>query len=64
MGHDRRAATVILLGTLVTVLVGCGGSTHDPLEKYYLVSANVKIPYWQTAANGLLRSASQNAGES
>ena len=41
------------------LLVGCGGSQHSPDEKYYLLSANVKIPYWQTAGNGLVRSASQ-----
>jgi len=41
------------------LLVGCGGSQHAPQEKYYLLSANVKIPYWQAASNGLLRAAAQ-----
>ena len=41
------------------LLAGCGASQHSPDEKYYLLSANVKIPYWQTAGNGLVRSASQ-----
>jgi ribose transport system substrate-binding protein len=59
MRQYQRAATAILLGTMLSVLAGCGGSKHDPLEKYYLLSANVKIPYWQTAANGLMRAASQ-----
>src|SRR5437660_12183720 len=59
MRQCHRAATAILLGTMLSVLAGCGGSQHDPLEKYYLLSANVKIPYWQTAANGLMRAASQ-----
>lgn len=41
-------------------LTGCGGgSPHNPLEKYYLLSSNVKIPYWQTAGNGLMRAAAQ-----
>lgn len=44
---------------LVILLSGCGGSPHSPQEKYYLLAANVKIPYWQTAANGLMRAASQ-----
>ena len=41
------------------LLAGCGGSQHSPDEKYYLVSANVKIPYWQAASNGLSRAARQ-----
>ena len=42
------------------VLTGCGGgSRHEPQEKYYLLSSNVKIPYWQTASNGLSRAATQ-----
>src|SRR3984893_4891688 len=39
------------------VLVGCSSSKHDPGETYYLVAANIKVPYWQTAAAGLIRSA-------
>jgi ribose transport system substrate-binding protein len=46
------------LATLV-LLAGCGGSPHSVEERYFLVSANVKIPYWQGAANGLARGASQ-----
>lgn len=40
-------------------LVNCGSSRHDAGEKYYLVATNVKVPYWQQAASGLVRSASQ-----
>ena len=28
------------------LLAGCAGQ-HSPDEKYYLVSVNIKIPYWQ-----------------
>jgi ribose transport system substrate-binding protein len=38
---------------LVAVLASCGGGRHEPTEKYYLVSVNVKNAYWQTAASGL-----------
>ena len=49
-----------LLVTSIVGMVGCGGgSQHNPQEKYYLLSSNVKIPYWQTAGNGLLRAATQ-----
>ncbi len=48
---------------LVVVMAGCGGDRqHTPEEKYYLLAVNVKIPYWQAAANGLTRSASQIRG--
>lgn len=52
----RRALWFPLIPIL---LAGCGGSQHSPDEKYYLVSANVKIPYWQAASNGLSRAARQ-----
>jgi ribose transport system substrate-binding protein len=45
---------------VLVLLAGCGGgSQHTPDEKYYLLAVNVKIPYWQAAANGLARSAAQ-----
>lgn len=37
-------------------LAGCGGP-HESTEKYYLVATNIKIPYWQSAYTGLMRSA-------
>lgn len=52
----RRA---LWLPVIPILLAGCGGSQHSPDEKYYLVSANVKIPYWQAASNGLSRAARQ-----
>lgn len=38
-------------------LAGCSKSLHDPGEKYYLVAANIKLPYWQTAASGFYAAA-------
>jgi ribose transport system substrate-binding protein len=45
---------------LVAVLpfAGCSGR-HSPTEKYYLVTANSKLSYWQMAGQGLTRAASQ-----
>jgi ribose transport system substrate-binding protein len=40
-------------------LLGCGGSEHDVREKYVLVAANIKVPYWQQAAAGLNRYAAE-----
>jgi ribose transport system substrate-binding protein len=53
-----RAARWLL--AVLIFLTGCGGgSPHSPQEKFYLLSANIKIPYWQAAGNGLLKAASQ-----
>jgi ribose transport system substrate-binding protein len=52
-----RVAKWILAAAIL--LTGCSSSQHSPQEKYYLLSANVKIPYWQTAANGFMRAATQ-----
>jgi ribose transport system substrate-binding protein len=38
---------------LIVVLASCGGGRHEPTEKFYLVSVNVKNAYWQSAASGL-----------
>ena len=54
----KHALSLSLLG-LQFVLVSCGKPEHDVEERYYLVCSNVKIPYWQVAAAGLGRAASQ-----
>ena len=43
----------LAVSTLVLPLSNCGSSPHDPVEAYYLVTANSKIPYWQAAVAGL-----------
>jgi len=48
----------VVLGILLVFLVSCG-SAHDADEKYYLISANVKIPYWQAGSAGLFQAATQ-----
>lgn len=44
----------LLLATMISI-TGCG--YHADKEKYYLVSANIQLPYWQAAASGLRRAA-------
>jgi ribose transport system substrate-binding protein len=51
-----RLAGCFLIVALVFAS-GCGSGGHAG-EKYYLVATNIKIPYWQTAASGLAKSAS------
>ena len=43
----------------VLSLSGCGAPAHEPTEKYILVAANIKLPYWQTVVSGLNRAASE-----
>lgn len=51
---------VLLCAGLFALFVGCAGSAgHKSDEKYYLVTANTKLPYWQSAAAGLSRAARQ-----
>src|SRR5262249_173737 len=42
---------------LVSVLSGC--RRHDRKEKFYLVSTNIRLPYWQSAGAGLRRATGQ-----
>ena len=48
----------VALGILLVFLVSCG-TGHDADEKYYLISTNVKIPYWQAGSAGLFQAAQQ-----
>src|SRR5690349_3954647 len=50
-------AFVALFAALI--LSGCSASRHEPNEKYYLVAANIKVPYWQKAGDGIVRAAQQ-----
>src|SRR2546423_108675 len=56
---EQGARSVPIYAVLIT-LVGCTGKTgHKSNEKYYLVSTNIKIPYWQGAASGLFKAAKE-----
>lgn len=41
------------------LLASCSKQAHDPTEKYFLVATNIKLPYWQNAAAGLVAAAKQ-----
>ena len=55
----RRLLFSLLIGVLLLPLVNCGGSQHSVDEKYFLIAANVKLPYWQQVAAGLAKAAAQ-----
>ena len=57
MRHLTVPARVVF-GILLVFLVSCG-TGHDADEKYFLISTNVKIPYWQAGGAGLFQSALQ-----
>ncbi len=40
-------------------LTGCAASPHEPTEKYILVADNTKIPYWQTAMQGVIHATAE-----
>lgn len=50
---------ILLLSLPFFLFSGCGGSgpSHQSTEKYFLVCANPKIPYWQEAGAGFLAAA-------
>jgi ribose transport system substrate-binding protein len=48
-----------LAPVLLLPLVNCGSPQHDVKEKYFFVAANTKVPYWQEAAAGFNRAATQ-----
>jgi ribose transport system substrate-binding protein len=52
----HRTLSFSLAGALL-LLTGCGKPQHSAAERYYLVTSNIKIPYWQAAAQGLDKAA-------
>jgi ribose transport system substrate-binding protein len=55
----RNPRPGLLFSVLVLGMFGCKGPQHDAKEKYYLVSANIQLPYWKTAASGFYRAAKE-----
>jgi ribose transport system substrate-binding protein len=53
-----RPVAFFALAFLCLSLLSCG-RRHDAKEKYVLVSANIQLPYWKTAAAGFYRAAKQ-----
>ena len=53
-----KKAALATLALSVAFVSGCG-ERHSTKEVYYLVSANLALPYWQTAAAGFNKAAAQ-----
>ncbi|MBV8897719.1 MAG: sugar ABC transporter substrate-binding protein, partial [Acidobacteriaceae bacterium] len=58
MQTNRTLLAASLTGALL-FLTGCFSNPHSPSEKYYLIAANMKVQYWQTALAGLNHAASE-----
>src|ERR1700752_3212349 len=56
MKKTKRIA-VGLLGAVIALAAGC--DRHSNKEVFYLVSTNMSLPYWQTAASGFNHAAAQ-----
>ena len=55
----RFKEIALALAALAMVLIPGCGARHSVKEVYYLVAANVSLPYWQTAIAGFKAAAAQ-----
>ena len=54
-----RLLTIVAILVFALISAACGSSRHEASEKYFLVSTNTKLAYWQTANSGLQRAGAQ-----
>src|SRR5215475_2782214 len=57
MSCPRHISFLLILSTFLITTSGCG--RHDSDEKYFLVTANVQLPYWREAKSGFMQAADQ-----
>jgi ribose transport system substrate-binding protein len=58
MQRILRTTALAVLGT-ACLLATSSCAKHSYSDQYYLVATNIKLPYWQTANNGLMKAANQ-----
>ena len=54
----RRSRILAFVFLLAISLSGCG-TGHSADEKYFLITANLQVPYWQTAKAGFSQAAAE-----
>jgi ribose transport system substrate-binding protein len=54
-----RLLSIVFVLVLALTSAACTSPRHEASEKYYLVSTNTKLPYWQAANSGLARAGAQ-----
>jgi ribose transport system substrate-binding protein len=57
MSPRRHISSLLILATFLITVLGCG--RHDSDEKYFLVTNNVQLPYWQEAKAGFMQASEQ-----
>lgn len=57
MSHPK-APVIFFSFALMLLLVSCG-TGHDADEKYFLITNNIQVPYWQTAGAGFAQAAKE-----
>lgn len=58
----QRLVITLFSAASIVALTGCASPPHGPEEKYFLVTTNTKVPYWQNALAGLAKASSQMKG--
>jgi ribose transport system substrate-binding protein len=58
MRPHKNSLLLLSLAFLIIPLLNCG-SEHNAEERYFFVTTNVKLPYWQSAGNGFIQEAKQ-----
>jgi ribose transport system substrate-binding protein len=56
---SRCGARVILAALAVAVLGMTGCQYHSKQDTYYLISTNLKLPYWKTVSEGFTKAATE-----
>ena len=57
MNIFRKQTLATCMAVTCSLLTGC--ERHSSSEQYYLIAANIDLPYWQTANAGLQRAAEE-----
>ena len=52
-----KQIALAMVGVALAFMFGCNSDSKQ--DVYYMIAANVQLPYWQTAANGFKRAAAQ-----
>jgi ribose transport system substrate-binding protein len=55
----RMPRVLALISLLMPLLLSSCGTGHNADEKYFLITANIQVPYWQTARAGFAQAASE-----
>ncbi len=54
MTKSEKLFRYLVISLFLLPLLNCA-QRHDDKEKYYLVSTNIQVPYWQAAGAGFMQ---------